>query len=314
MQKWPDIPYTRWKDTGASLHMWLQVIGKFRLAQTPWLNHSWQATFYVTGRGLTTSLVPGRFQDFCVDLDFIAHEVHVTSTSGDRDIFKLEPMSVASFHKRFIAALNAVGAPSKFHGAPNELVDAIPFTEQTSSGTYDPSAAQDYWRALVAVNSVFSRFRTAYLGKSSPVHLFWGSLDLAVTRFSGRAAPLHAGGIPNLPDNVTQEAYSHEVSSAGFWAGGGGVEFPAFYCYAYPIPEGFKDYSIAHEEAYYDDALGEFLLPYDAVRNAPDPEGSLLAFLEATYEAAAETGGWPRSTLECALGQPGVPRPISGKA
>ncbi|MEM9015152.1 MAG: DUF5996 family protein [Pseudomonadota bacterium] len=310
MQQWPDIPYARWRPTGASLHMWLQIIGKFRLAQTPWMIHSWQATFYVTSRGITTGLIPGAAESYSIDVDLLRHELRARSTAGKAVQISLESMSVAEFHERFIDAIAQIGAPTAFHNAPNELPTAIPFSEQIEAGSYDPDAAHDFWRALVSVTNVFSHFRTSFVGKTSPVHLFWGSFDLAVTRFSGRPAPLHPGGVPNLPDAVTREAYSHEVSSAGFWAGGGGVDYPAFYSYAYPTPDGFKNCSPGHEEAFYSDDLGEFVLPYDAVRNAPKPEAALLGFLEATYLAAAKLGRWDRAVLECDLGRPAVPRPL----
>lgn len=310
MQKWPDIPYARWQETGESLHMWLQIVGKFRLSQTPWMNHAWQATFYVTTRGLSTGLIPGRFQNYSVDFDFIAHQLIVQDTAGAQARLELHPMSVADFHKAFVALLNQIGAPTIFHGAPNEVEDAKPFYKRTQPGAYNPDAAHDFWRALVAIENVFHVFRTSFLGKSSPVHLFWGSLDLAVTRFSGRSAPLHPGGIPNLPDPVTREAYSHEVSSAGFWPGGNGVDYPAFYSYAYPTPEGFKDFPLAQQHAYFDETLSEFILPYDAVRSSSDPEAELLGFLQTTYRAAAETGEWDSKALECDPGEPGVPRAV----
>ncbi|MEM6413665.1 MAG: DUF5996 family protein [Pseudomonadota bacterium] len=310
MNTWPDIPYARWQPTGASLHLWLQIVGKFRLALTPWINHSWQAAFYVTTRGVTTGLIPGTADHYSVHFDFVAHHLEVTSASGKTERFALESMSVAEFHGRFLDLLKAVGAPSEFHGAPNELPTAVPFSEQTDDGVYDPNAAHDFWRALVNIHTVFSHFRTSFLGKVSPVHLFWGSFDLAVTRFSGRTAPPHPGGIPHLPDAVTREAYSHEVSSAGFWAGGGGIDYPAFYSYAYPVPDGFGDYPIDVEDAFYSEALGEYVLPYDAVKNATDPQEKLLRFLDATYRAAAETAEWDRASLDCKLGQPGVPRAL----
>ncbi|WOE75614.1 DUF5996 family protein [Alterisphingorhabdus coralli] len=310
MQHWPDIPYQLWKPTGESLHMWLQIVGKFRLALTPWVNHSWHATFYVTSRGLTTSLIPGPNASYIVDFDFFDHRLVIRSTSGDIEALALHPQSVADFHAHFVAALDAIGAPSDFHGSPNELPEAIPFAEQKALGSYEPEAAHKYWQALLAIDRVFQQFRTGFLGKVSPVHLFWGSMDLAVTRFSGREAPAHPGGIPNLPDSVTREAYSHEVSSAGFWAGGGGLDYPAFYSYAYPTPEGFKDTITGDGPAFFDEALGEYVLPYDAVRTAADPEGTLLDFLEQTYIAAAETGGWDRAALECEPGLAGQPREI----
>lgn len=310
MAHWPDIPFERFKTTGASLHMWLQIVGKFRLALTPWMNHSWQATFYVNARGLTSGAIPGRAANYETQFDFIDQELKLLDTEGRIERVPLEAVSVATFHERFTQALERIGAPVDFHGAPNEVPDPTPFRDQTGPGEYDPQAAQDFWRALVKIDNVFNRFRTGFLGKSSPSHLFWGSLDLAVTRFSGRDAPLHPGGFPALPDEVTREAYSHEVSSSGFWAGGGGVDYPAFYSYAYPTPDGFKDAKMAHEHAFWHEELGEYVLPYDAVRNAPDPDQALLDFLQATYEAAADAAGWDRKNLDGAIGRPGQPRPV----
>ena len=291
--------------------MWTQIVGKFRLAQTPWVNHSWHATLYVTARGLTTSPVPGPAGSFEVSFDFLDHNLDVVASDGAAVRFPLEPMAVADFHRRFVAALASVGAPTDFHGAPNEVPDPLPFRQQTAPGGYDPQAAQDCWRALRLVDTVFKRFRTGFLGKVSPVHLFWGSFDLAVTRFSGRAAPLHPGGIPALPDAITREAYSHEVSSAGFWPGGGQVEEASFYAYAYPAPPGFAEARVAPAEAIFHQGLGEFLLPYEAVSTAADPEATLLAFLQSTYEAAANLGRWDREVLECELGRPRVPRALA---
>jgi hypothetical protein len=308
MASWPEIPYARWKPTGESLHMWTQIVGKFRLAQTPWINHSWQATFYVTARGLATSLIPGAERSYEVTFDFIEHRLQVDSTDGRRESLALEPMSVAQFHARFLEALARLGAPTDFHHAPNEVPAPVPFREQTAPGAYDPDAARDFWRALVAIDGVFKHFRTGFLGKVSPVHLFWGSFDLAVTRFSGRPAPLHPGGVPALPDPITREAYSHEVSSAGFWPGGGGIDEPALYSYAYPTPDGFADAVVQPAQAYFHRDLGEFILPYDAVRTARDPDAVLMAFLDTTYQAAAGLGGWDRKTLESDLGRPRIPR------
>ena len=310
MKHWPDIPYGRWQATGQSLHMWSQIVGKFRLATTPWINHSWQATLYVGARGLTTSLIPGDEAAFEVGFDFVDHRLVVDASDGRRESFALEPMSVAEFHRRFTAVLDKLGAGVRLHHAPNEVPDPVPFAEQTDPGAYDPAAAHDFWQALLRIDAVFKHFRTGFLGKVSPVHLFWGSFDLAVTRFSGRTAPQHPGGFPALPDTVTREAYSHEVSSAGFWPGGGGIDEPSFYCYAYPVPDGFGEADAGAPEAYFHKDLGEFVLPYDAVRTAEDPEGKLLAFLQATYDAAAERAGWDRRELECELGVPRVPRSL----
>ncbi len=310
MQHWPDIPFERWQATGASFQMWMQIVGKFRLAQTPWINHSWHATFYVTGRGLTTSLIPGESVGYEIRFDFVTHELTIDVTDGRRAAMKLEPMSVATFHQRFLSLLEGLGAPTDIHHFPNEVPEPVPFRDQTNPGAYDPEAAADYWRALVAVDTVFKKFRTGFLGKVSPAHLFWGSGDFAVTRFSGRPAPVHPGGFPALPDSITREAYSHEVSSAGFWPGGGGIDHPAFYCYAYPTPDGFAEAAVAPAEAYYHQDLGEFVLPYDAVRNADDPAATLMSFLQTTYEAAANNAGWDRDALECEIGEPRVPREL----
>ncbi len=311
MTFWPDIPYQRWAPTGASLHMWVQIVGKFRLALTPWINHSWQAAFYVNARGLTTSLVPGPKVGFEAVFDLVDHALVVLTTDGRTERVPLEPMPVAEFHRRFIGILDRIGAPTDLHGAPNEVADPVPFAQQTDPGAYDRDVAHDFWQALVSIDSVFKRFRTGFLGKTSPVHLFWGSFDMAVTRFSGRPAPLHPGGVPALPDDVTREAYSHEVSSAGFWPGGGGTDYPAFYAYAYPTPAGYSAARVSPAAARFDDGLGEFLLPYDAVRTAPDPETALMAFLQSTYAAAADCAGWDRAALDSDLGEPRRPRRVA---
>lgn len=310
MAYWPELPYQAWAATGKSLHMWSQIVGKFRLARSPWLNHSWHATLYVTGRGLSTALIPGDEQSYEVVFDFIDHKLNIFATDGRSVSMPLEAMSVAEFYARFLDALASIGATTAIHEAPNEVPDPVPFHQQTAAGAYDPAMAQNFWRALVAIEQVFTYFRSGYLGKVSPVHLFWGSFDLAVTRFSGRPAPLHPGGIPALPDSVTCEAYSHEVSSAGFWPGGGMVEYAAFYAYAYPTPHGFAEAAVEPAAAFYDTTLGEFLLPYEAVRTAADPAATLLSFLTTTYQAAADLGQWDRGTLECAFGEPRIPRTI----
>ena len=307
--QWPSLDYATWKDTGAGLHMWAQIVGKFRLAQTPWVNHSWHATLYVDARGLTTGLVPGGFS---VRFDFIDHKLIVLATTGEQSGFDLQPMSVAAFDGAFKAALADVGAPVTYHHFPNEVPDPIPFAKQVEDVPYDPVAARAWWQAIAAMVPVFETFRTGFLGKVSPVHLFWGSFDLAVTRFSGRTAPLHPGGFPALPDAVTQEAYSHEVSSAGFWAGGNGADEAMFYSYAYPVPDGFADAPPAPDGAYFDKDLGEFLLPYRIVAQADDPAQALLVFLQSTYDAAARAGDWDPA-LECPLGKPGVPRRVGAR-
>lgn len=307
---WPDIPYIPWRDTCSALHLYVQIVGKYRLAHTPWLNHSWHATLYVNARGFTTSPIPDASGNVEVRFDLIDHQVVGSGTNGRKARFRLEPMSVAAFHTRFIDLLRELGATTDFHGCPNEVPDPVPFTEDHAERPYDAEAVTRYFRACVVVDQVMKRFRTSFLGKVSPVHLFWGSFDLAVTRFSGRRAPLHPGGVAGLPDDVTREAYSHEVSSAGFWPGGGGVDFPAFYSYAYPAPPGFADAIVEPGAAYFDSTLGEFVLPYDAVRHSKDPEAALMAFLQTTYQVAADLGRWDRDVLECATGVPRQPRRI----
>lgn len=307
---WPDIPYPAWSGTCSALHLYAQMLGKYRLARTPWVNHSWHATLYVNGRGLTTGLVPDGSDGVEVALDLIDHAVIGSSSNGRTARFDLGPMSVSEFHARFVDLLRGIGAMADFHGSPNEVPDPVAFIHDHAARPYDAGAVTRFFRASAAIDRVFNRFRTSFLGKVSPVHLFWGSFDLAVTRFSGRSAPLHPGGVPGLPDDVCREAYSHEVSSAGFWPGGGGVDFPAFYSYAYPAPPGFADAVAEPEAAYFDTDLGEFVLPYDAVRRAEDPEAALMAFLESTYRAAADLGGWERHLLECDTGIPRRPRPL----
>jgi hypothetical protein len=308
---WPELSFSSWRETCAALHLYTQIVGKYRLARTPWINHSWHATLYVSSRGLTTSLVPDRSGGIEILIDLLEHAVVGTATSGRTARFDLEPMSVAEFHGRFLDLLSALDGTPKLHGRPSEVPNPVPFAEDRSPRPYDAAAVGRFFDALVRIDSVFKHFRTAFIGKASPVHLFWGSLDLAVTRFSGRLAPLHPGGIPFLPDEVTREAYSHEVSSAGFWPGGGGMDHAAFYSYAYPAPLKFADAEVEPAEARYDARLGEFLLPYDAVRLAPEPERTLMAFLESTYRAAAELGAWDCQALESPLGVALRPRPLA---
>ena len=308
--EWPNIPYAPWRETCSALHLYTQIVGKYRLAHTPWVNHSWHATFYINSCGLTTSLVPDKPGGVEICFDLVDHGVIGSTTDGRTARFSLAPMSVAEFHQRFRDLIGSLGGTPDFNGRPNEVLNPVPFVEDRAKRPYAAAPVTHFFQALVAVDQVFKRFRTGYLGKVSPVHLFWGSFDLAVTRFSGRSAPRHPGGIPALPDAVTREAYSHEVSSAGFWPGGGGVDFPAFYSYAYPAPAGFAKAQPGPEAAYFDPKLGEFLLPYDAVRRARDPEATLMSFLSSTYQAAADLGGWDRASLECPLGVPGRPRQV----
>ncbi len=304
---WPALPYGDWAETCSALHLWTQIVGKYRLAHTPWVNHSWHATLYVTPRGLTTAIVPDGRSAITLSFDFHDHAL-IGETADARESFPLEAMSVADFLRRTTTLVERLGGRMDIHGAPNEIANATPFAQDTASRPYDRKAVERFHRALVQIDRVFARFRTGYLGKVSPVHLFWGSFDLAVTRFSGRKAPRHPGGIPALPDPITREAYSHEVSSAGFWpGGGGGVDEAMFYSYAYPAPDGFADRSVEPAAARFDRKLGEFLLPYEAVRTSADPEGELTRFLQSTYEAAADLAKWDRQALECALGVPRVP-------
>ena len=306
---WPEIPFVAWRETCAALHLYSQVVGKYRLARTPWVNHSWHATFYVDARGLSTSLVPDG-AGIEIIFDLVNHIVIGEAADGRRADIRLGPMSVADFHARFRALVEKLGGTPDFDGRPNEIADAIPFRDDKQVRPYDADAVTRFFHALVAVSRVLLRFRTGFIGKVSPVHLFWGSFDLAVTRFSGRRAPLHPGGVPNLPDEVTREAYSDEVSSAGFWPGGGGTDFPAFYSYAYPTPKGFGDAPVLPAGATFDSKLGEFILPYDVARNSADPEAALMDFLESTYRAAADLGGWNRDALECAIGSALRPRQL----
>ncbi len=307
---WPDLPFDGWRETCAALHLYTQIAGKYRLARSPWLNHSWHATLYVDALGLTTSLIPDASGTVEVRFDFTEHRVRAESPGRPAASFALEPMSVAEFHKRFVALIESVGGHANFHGRPNEIADAVPFENDHRPRPYDADAVRRFHRVLVSSSRVFQLFRTGFLGKVSPVHLFWGSFDLAVTRFSGRTAPLHPGGVPGLPDNVTREAYSHEVSSAGFWPGGGPIEEAAFYAYAYPAPAGFDTAAVEPAEAYYSGDAGEFILPYRVVRESSDPQRTLLSFLTSTYEAAARLGAWDRAALDCGLGKPLVPRTI----
>ncbi|MBV8800696.1 MAG: hypothetical protein JO208_12915 [Alphaproteobacteria bacterium] len=307
---WPELPYAKWKDTCATLQLWTQIVGKVQLALTPWLNHSWHVTLRVSARGLATPLIHAPAADFQMAFDFVDHVLALRCADGRSRVVKLRPISVADFYGEAMDALAALGIAVGIDGMPSEIPDAIPFREDRVHASYDAEYANRFWRVLLRIHEVLTHFRTGFLGKSSPVHFFWGSFDLAVTRFSGRPAPLHPGGVPHLPDAVVQEAYSHEVSSAGFWPGGGPIDYAAFYSYAYPAPAGFADAPVRPGEAFFSKDLGEFLLPYDAVRTASDPDGTLLAFLQSTYTAAADLAQWDRARLECSLGRPRKPRPL----
>jgi hypothetical protein len=295
---WPDLPLAAWQDTFATLHLWTQIVGKVRLVRTPWLNHSWHTTLYVTSRGLATSPIPYDHRTFELEFDFITHRLVVRSSDGRGDEIPLRPQSVAAFHKLLMDALRRLDLAVKISRKPSELADPIPFAEDEVHRSYDAEAVHRFWRALVQVDRVLKIFRARFIGKASPVHFFWGAGDLAVTRFSGRRAPQHPGGIPNLADWVTREAYSHEVSSCGFWPGGGAIDYPAFYAYAYPEPPGFADARVAPEGAFYSKDYREFILPYDRVARASSPDDTLLEFLQSTYEAAATLAAWDRLALE----------------
>ena len=307
---WPEIPFEGWHETRTALQLYSQVVGKYRLARTPWVNHSWHATFYVDAQGLTTSLIPDG-PGITIVLDLIRHAVVGQAADGRTAEIPLEPQSVSAFQERFCDLITRLGGTPKRGGRPSEMPDPIPFADDHRPRPYDAAAATRYFTALVAIDRVFHRFRTGFIGKVSPVHLFWGAFDLAVTRFSGRPAPRHPGGVPGLPDAVTREAYSHEVSSAGFWPGDAATRFPAFYSYAYPSPAGFADAPPAPPGAYYDRRLGEFILPYEIVARSNDPAATLMAFLESTYRAAADLGRWDRAALEGPIGTCGQPRPIA---
>jgi hypothetical protein len=294
---WPSLPLQAWQETCTTLHLWTQIVGKVRLACSPWTNHSWHATLYVAPRGLTTGLIHHGARGFQITFDFIAHELRIESDSAAGNV-PLRPQPVASFYSALQAELERLDLAVHIHGKPNEVMDPVPFAEDQAHRSYDPEFAQRYWRALLQADRVFKVFRARFVGKCSPVHYFWGAPDLAVTRFSGRLAPQHPGGVPNLPDRITREAYSHEVSSCGFWPGGGGIDYPAFYSYAYPEPAGFADAAAKPASVFYSKELREFILPYDEVRNARSPDDTLLEFLQTTYEAAANLGNWERPVLE----------------
>ena len=293
---WPDLTLSRWQDTRDTLHLWTQVVGKVRLGLSPMINHWWQVALYVSARGLTTSLMPTATGGLEIEFDFVNHVLDLRSTDGTRRHVALEPRSVASFHRATMTALEELGVQVRVFPRPSEVVEAIPFGEDELHRSYDAEAARRFWLALVQAHRVLSVFRGRFIGKASPVHFFWGGADLAATRFSGRPAPKHRGGVPNCPDWVQELAYSHEVSSCGYWPGG--AEEGAFYAYAYPEPLGFAGAPVEPAEAGYDTNLGEFLLPYTAVRTSSDPDATLLAFLQSTYEAAANLGGWDRAALE----------------
>ena len=290
---WPTLPFASWKDTYATLHMWTQIVGKVRLALTPLINHWWNVPLYVTARGLTTSRIPYGERSFELWFDFIQHQLVLETSEGARKTLKLIPCSVADFYREFVIMLRSEQIEVKIWRMPVEIANSIPFDQDRVHASYDSKSVEKFWRILLTVDSVFNKFRAEFIGKSSPVHLFWGSFDLAVTRFSGRRAPERPG-----TDAITREAYSHEVSSVGFWPGSGDIKDAAFYSYAAPEPQGFKEARVRPEAAFYSKQLGEFLLMYDDVRNSPSPSTSLLDFCQSTYEAAAILGKWDRGNLE----------------
>jgi hypothetical protein len=309
-QPWPELPFDRWEDACMTLRLWTQVVGKIRLEKTPWINHSWQVVLFPTARGLTTSPIHDGGRSLQIDFDFVDHALLLACSDGSRRKIPLAPRTVADFHAATLGAVEELGFEVAIDDRPSEIEDGIRFSEDTQHTAYDPDFAHRFSRVLLSCHRVFQEFRSGFLGKCSPIHFFWGSFDLAMTRFSGRRAPLHPGGSPLLPDDITREAYSHEVSSAGFWPGGGPIDHASFYCYAYPEPAGFAKYPVEPAAAYYYEDFGQFLLPYDAVRTAKDPDATLFAFLRSTYAAAADLGGWDRAALECEFGQPGVPRSV----
>jgi hypothetical protein len=294
---WPALPFAEWKDTAATLHMWTQVIGKVRLALSPWTNHSWHVTLYLTARGLTTSPMPFGDRILEIRFDFVSHELRLLTSDGQLKTVPLRAQTVAQFYRAVMDALRELGIEVQINTTPNEVDPAIPFDQDDKHASYDPAYANRFWRVLLQSDRVFKEFRSEFCGKCSPVHFFWGSFDLAVTRFSGRRAPQHPGGVPHLPDAVTREAYSHEVSSLGFWPGNEMMPEPVFYSYAYPEPSGFSDAKVRPAAASYNPQLKEFVLRYDDMRKAGSPDAELLEFARSTYDAASTLGNWDRAAL-----------------
>jgi len=290
---WPRLALAEWRDTCATLHMWTQIVGKVRLALTPLVNHWWNVPFYVDARGITTSLIPYRGRAFEIRFDFLRHALLLETSDATVRTLPLESRSVADFYRAFMEMLRVAGIDVTIWNVPVEIPDPIPFDEDRVHATYDPDQAQRFWRILVTVDRALDQFRSHFIGKCSPVHFFWGSFDLAVTRFSGRRAPEQAGA-----DAITREAYSHEVSSVGFWPGSGDIADAAFYSYAAPEPAGFRERNVQPAPAFYDSKLGEYVVMYEDVRTAPSPSAALRAFCDSTYAAAADLAGWDRAALE----------------
>ena len=305
---WPRITWLHWRETAIALQLRTQIVGKVRLALTPWLNHSWHVPLYVSARGLTTSPIRLGARILEIEFDFLADKLTFTTSDGDKRDIALAAGRISDFHAAVLAVLVDLNIGVTVDGSPSEMPEQLPFAEDHEDRPYDADAAQDFWRVLIQAARVFDEFRTGFLGKASPTHFFWGSFDLASTRFSGRRAPRHPGGISGLPDAVTVEAYSDQEASVGFWPGSDIYPHAAFYAYAWPAPAGYAEARVAPDAAHYDAALGEFILPYDAVRGAPDPDAALLSFCQSTYQAAADLGEWARDSLECPLGLPKVPR------
>jgi hypothetical protein len=294
--QWPALRYAEWSDTCETLRLWTQIVGKIRMEKMPPINHWWHVTLYVTSRGIGTSPIPNGNGTFDIDFDFVSHSLRITTTDGECREFALEPMTVADFYRRITQALRDLNIELRINTVPSEVENRIRFEQDKIHRSYDLDAVERFWTALVSSCEVMTAFRSRYIGKVSPVHFFWGGFDLAVTRFSGRRAPTHPP-MTMLPDAVVQEAYSHECSSAGFWPGSGRFD-TTYYAYTYPEPEGLEKAAIRPAAAYYSDEMREFMLPYDAVRNASNPDEALMQFLESTYSAGADLGKWPRADLE----------------
>lgn len=291
VESWPSLEVEAWALTRETLHMWLQIVGKLRMVGSPFVNHWWQVTLSVSARGLSTGPIPLDGGILDIEFDFVDHRLVLRTSDGGREEIALRPMTVAAFYRLTFAALGRLGVELEINTKPNEVDPAIPFPDDEEHRSYDPEQAHAFWQQLIRADGVLRRLRAEFRGKASPVHLFWGALDIATTRFSGRPAPVHPGGVPNCPDRVMIEGYCDEISSSGFWPGGG--REGAFYSYAYPEPEGYAE-SPVPAGAYYDRALGEFVLPYEVVREADDPTGLALEFLRVTSASAARLAGWPQ--------------------
>ncbi|SFR55104.1 hypothetical protein SAMN04490243_2859 [Robiginitalea myxolifaciens] len=297
-QNWPQLSFSEIQDTLETVHQWIQIVGKIRLRTMPWQNHSWHVALYVSTKGFTTNPIPYQGRIFQIDFDFKKHKLYVECSNAGKEEMDLYPRTVADFYRELFEKLDVLGIDVKIHGRPNEMEPAIPFSENTTNKAYDKEAAHAIWKSMLKANEVFNKFRSDFVGKVSPVHLFWGAFDLAVTRFSGEDAPLHQGEMPNMPTDVMQEAYSKEVSSAGFWLGSKDFPFPAFYAYAYPSPEAFGKQEVQPAEAFWSDEMGEFFLKYEDVQQASNPDEVLMSFLQSTYEASVKTAQWDRAKLE----------------